>query len=202
MPQIYTLTRFDVLASNCYILDFDDFFCVVDPSVSFKDAKNKCNLYGKPKYVFLTHGHIDHFWEIESYVRAGAQVLISSVDGKILKDPNKNCSKWLTGSDISYCGEYKELYDGDIISVGDGQLKVISTPGHTAGSLCFLGEGFMFSGDTLFAEGSYGRTDLPSGNAMEMSRSLNKLLSLDGNIRIYSGHGEETTIKDTKAFFN
>ena len=74
------------------------------------------------------------------------------------------------------------------------KYSIINTPGHSIGSVCILIENFLFSGDTLFY-GSIGRTDLPTGNQVEIEQSLKKIKNLDENIIVYPGHGPSTTIK-------
>ena len=90
------------------------------------------------------------------------------------------------------------LTEGDTVSFGDAMLTVIETPGHTRGSVCYLADGLLFSGDTLFA-GSIGRTDLPGGDMSVLRRSLARLAALDGHYTVYPGHGEETTLSYEKA---
>ena len=93
-----------------------------------------------------------------------------------------------------------DIDDEDEIDFKNGYVfKVISTPFHTNGSVCFLSEkeNALFTGDTLF-KGSIGRTDLPKGNERLISSSLKKLLKLDDNLKIYPGHGDETTLKKEK----
>jgi len=86
------------------------------------------------------------------------------------------------------------LEDGQIIEVGNLKLKVIHTPGHSAGGVCFLVDKILFSGDTLFAD-SVGRTDLPGGSYETLGNSIkNKLFTLNEDITVYPGHGESTTI--------
>jgi glyoxylase-like metal-dependent hydrolase (beta-lactamase superfamily II) len=81
------------------------------------------------------------------------------------------------------------LKDGDTLSLGDETLKIISTPGHSKGSICILCGDKLISGDTLFANG-FGRYDLHGGNANELSESLASLKTLDPELRIYPGHGD------------
>ncbi len=86
------------------------------------------------------------------------------------------------------------LKDGDTIPIGDGTLKVLHTPGHTAGSCCYLGEEVLFTGDTLMA-GSAGRTDFPTGNWAALSRSLHRLAEIPGDRKVFPGHGPSTTLQ-------
>ena len=201
--EIFRLTDDKKFASNCYILVSEKSFSVVDPSISYEDALMRVPAISslEPEYVLLTHGHLDHIWEIDTYVERGLKVLVSEEDGKMLSDTALNCAFMLRGKINSYKGEYQVIKDGEAIKVGDNDFKVISTPGHTKGSLCYLSDEIIFTGDTLFAGGSYGRYDLPSGNREELSASLRKLFMLPEDLRVYSGHGEATKLKDTKSFF-
>lgn len=200
--EIITLTDDYTFASNCYIILSGDSFSVIDPSVSYQKAEKVIPELKKYRsgYVLLTHGHADHFWEIQSYVNVGCEVLITDRDAKIAADENLNCAA-LFGKHLTYNGEYRVINDGQILKVGEVEFKVMQTPGHTEGSVCYIADGIAFTGDTLFANGGYGRFDLPSGNIVRLKESLNKLFALDENIKIYSGHGPETTLGETKSFF-
>ncbi|MDP3044868.1 MAG: MBL fold metallo-hydrolase, partial [Bacillota bacterium] len=88
----------------------------------------------------------------------------------------------------------RELSDGEEISVGSKGLKVLHTPGHTRGGISLVGDGLVFSGDTLFC-GGVGRTDFPGGSMPTLVSSIkNKLLNLPDDTTVYPGHGPETTI--------
>ena len=201
--EIITLTDKKTFASNCYILLSETTFSVVDPSVSYEEAKMAIPKLSelRAEYIMLTHGHIDHIWHIDSYVKAGGRVLVSSADAALAKDRMLNCAFMLKGNISEYCGDYKEIQDGEHINVAGCDFVVMETPGHTGGSVCYLSDGVVFTGDTLFANGSYGRYDLPTGDLSKLRQSLKKLLSLNEDLVVYSGHGEITTLKDTKAFF-
>ena len=200
--KIITLNGDYVLTSNCYIILSSGSFSVVDPSVSYKKAKEfipDLENY-TPQYVLLTHGHADHLWEIQSYVDVGCKVISTDRDAALAADSNLNCS-FLFDMNTSYVGEHITVRDGDIIKVGDAVFTVLETPGHTSGSVCYLTDGVVFTGDTLFASGGYGRFDLPSGNIAQLRESLSRLFALDGSLTVYSGHGPLTTLGETKSFF-
>jgi hydroxyacylglutathione hydrolase len=98
----------------------------------------------------------------------------------------------------NYAGEIIYVEEGDSIKLGNDSLKVLLTPGHSPGSLSFYNEegGFVISGDALFYR-SIGRTDLPGGNHAQLLKSIREqLFSLPGNTKVYSGHGQATTIAD------
>jgi glyoxylase-like metal-dependent hydrolase (beta-lactamase superfamily II) len=201
--KIIPLNRYDIFASNSYLLILNDAIAVIDPSVGYGDA---VRIYPEiadksKKTILLTHGHMDHFYEIYTYVNNGFEVVVSEEDGRILADRTKNCA-FMLQSDISgYDGAVKTVFDGDIIELGEARIEVIATPGHTIGSVCYRIGNDIFTGDTLFADGGYGRFDLPTGNRILLKSSLERLLSLDGGCRIYPGHGAVCTIEETKAFF-
>jgi glyoxylase-like metal-dependent hydrolase (beta-lactamase superfamily II) len=201
--KIIPINRNDIFASNSYLIMSDDDLAIVDPSVSYDEIMIRYpEIEGKNnKTVLLTHGHMDHFYEIYSYTEKGFDVVVSKEDGKILSDPKKNCAIMLSADINGYDGAFREVSDGDLIKFGDNSIEVIATPGHTEGSVCYKIDTDIFTGDTLFASGGYGRFDLPTGNFVLLKRSLEYLLSLDLSFKIYPGHGEISTIEETKAFF-
>jgi len=186
------------LASNCYIL-----YCqntkkaaIVDPgaeeqSIINQIQRNKLDV----QYILLTHGHFDHIGAVK-YLREelNAPVAIHAEDADCLNDDSKNLSFYM-GMDIGGQGTADiMLKNRDKLYVGDITLKVIHTPGHSRGSVCFLSSRAVFTGDTLF-HGSIGRSDFPGGDFKELINSINnKLLVLDDNCIIYPGHGPASTI--------
>jgi len=183
-------------ASNCYIVGDDGEGMIVDPGDEAKRIMNEVkDLRLDIKIIALTHGHIDHIGALKEVKEAtGAQVAIHSDDVKVLKD--KFLSIFLGIRHRSPPDPDRLLNDGDVISVGKLKFTVIHTPGHSRGSICFLGDGVLFSGDTLFNCG-VGRSDLPGsgGNHNQLIDSIQRrLLALDDDIKVYPGHGPETTI--------
>ena len=147
----------------------------------------------------LTHCHFDHILGVKKIKEeTNATIFISEQDKDGLKDSRLSLASEVRQAQHSV--EADELiYNNTLIPFYDTDIKVISTPGHTKGSVCFLIKDKLFSGDTLFS-GSIGRTDFPTGNYGEIKESLKKLLKLNENIVVYPGHGEATTIKDEKNF--
>ncbi|MBQ9744213.1 MAG: MBL fold metallo-hydrolase [Clostridia bacterium] len=157
-------------------------------------------------YIVLTHGHFDHAHYIDEYAGAfpDAEIICHSDELKVLYDPDANLSAFISQGRC-YDHPYKAVVDGDILTL-DSQdeddvisLKIIHSPGHTPGSICLLSEkmGVMLTGDVLFANG-YGRVDFKYGSMADMRRSLKAILSLDGSIIFYPGHGESSKIKDER----
>lgn len=185
-------------ASNCYIVGSENNKegMIIDPGDEAKRILNEVKDLGLDiKIVALTHGHIDHIGALKEVKEAtGAQVAIHTDDVRVLKD--KFLSIFLGIRHRSPPPPNRLLNDSDTISVGEFKFTVIHTPGHSQGSICLLGEGVLFSGDTLFNYG-VGRSDLPGsgGNHNQLIDSIQRrLLVLDDNIKVYPGHGPDTTI--------
>ncbi|PYG87421.1 glyoxylase-like metal-dependent hydrolase (beta-lactamase superfamily II) [Ruminiclostridium sufflavum DSM 19573] len=145
--------------------------------------------------VILTHGHIDHIIELNDIIKGtNAMVYIHTDDENALKDARFNLSAF-AGRAFSYQGKYEVLRDGGRIQLEDLELRIIHTPGHTAGSICIEVNNTLFSGDTLFRFG-YGRVDFPNGSFEDIYRSIvNKLFALPDGMVVYPGHGNSTTIE-------
>ncbi|WP_085875921.1 MBL fold metallo-hydrolase [Peptoniphilus vaginalis] len=187
------------LQENCFIL-FDenkDAF-VVDPGESSENIieaieKNSLNI----KYILLTHGHFDHVGAVAALVeKYKAPVYISKKDRAFLESP-KEVRASAFGMQIEAADVDVFVKDGDEIPFSGGTIKVIETPGHTLGSVCYLFENYLFAGDTLF-NGSIGRTDFPESDHSLMVESLKKLKKLDDEIYVLSGHGPESQMSYEK----
>lgn len=179
-------------ASNTYIISCNGECAVIDPSTPYDS-----NLYqGRLKYILLTHGHFDHMLDIDSWVNStDAEVVISVDDQFMLSDSTLNCYKIFNGSDGGYSGKFATVRNLDTLQLGDKEIKVISTPGHTKGSVIYLVDDSCFVGDTVFAGGGYGRFDLPTGNAIELRDSIKLVTGLPKNTVLYPGHGATTTVE-------
>ena len=151
--------------------------------------------------MLLTHCHYDHIIGINSYHDHGIPIYVSREDGALLSDP-VGCAAVLFGrSDGVYCGEYSVPDENAQLTAGDQTLRVIRTPGHTAGSVCYLGDGYIFTGDTIFCRGSYGRYDLPTGDGDELFCSIKSLLQLPPDTVIYPGHMGCSTIGEERKYY-
>ncbi len=146
------------------------------------------------KYIILTHAHFDHIGALEEVAeKTGAEVVIHELEAHALTDPRYNLST-LAGVPENKRGADITVKEGDLIKLGDTEIKFIHTPGHTPGCMCiFVGDDDLITGDTLFY-GSIGRTDFEGGSFAQMKESLERLASFDDEITIYPGHGEESTI--------
>jgi len=149
--------------------------------------------------VWLTHRHIDHVAALDEVLRMypGVPVMLHAEDVEWTFSPLNRIPPYMTVPKRP--ASLRVIGEGDILGVGKESVRVLSTPGHSPGSVCFLDETgtLMFSGDTLFC-GGMGRTDLPGGDVRLMRESLNRLRALDPSIRVIPGHGPETTIEDER----
>ena len=186
--------------SNCYILcangDDGKLHCaLIDPSCPANKILERISALGATlDLIILTHGHFDHIYNLDALkAKTGAPACVHKNDAEMLSDGRKNAYSLFFGKNFATYSADRLLEDGDELVIGQESLKVISTPGHSKGSICLLGNGFMITGDTLFAEG-YGRCDLYGGDAMALLSSLRSLKNYDPALIIYPGHGESETL--------
>ena len=178
-------------ASNCYALISGTHALIIDPSSSTKAILKVIENEGATlDGILLTHGHFDHILSLDMLRdTTGVPAYIHKDDAIMLTDGKKNAFFELFGRERVYKPAEILVSDGDRIPLGDEVLTVYHTPGHTHGSVCFLSDGVIFSGDTVFAE-TYGRCDLWNGDIKEMRDSLKKLSKLDPSLTLYPGHGK------------
>ena len=188
-------------ASNAYLIVDDDSkeFAVVDPSTDPGAADAYFQDGYKLKYVLLTHGHFDHIFFVDEWRAFGGSVCIHEGDAEFLGDPSKSLYLQFFARDTKHKDADVLLYEGSILMLGKNKIEVISTPGHTKGSICYLFEDTMLSGDTLFA-GSIGRTDLYGSSVSDMQASIEKLSAIKTDYTVYPGHGGKTTLAAEKKY--
>ncbi len=144
--------------------------------------------------IWLTHAHFDHILGVaEVKAATGAPVYLHPLD-RALYDSLPQQAEWMGMAAPPAPAPDAELTDGQRLQVGSVELTVRHTPGHSPGSVSFLGRGLVIGGDVLF-NGSIGRTDLPGGNGADLLHSIQSVfLTLPDSTLVHSGHGPETTI--------
>ena len=194
---------FEEDTSNVYIVGDDgNNVIIVDPGNNRNNhlIRHLEKLNVNVKAIFLTHGHYDHIEAVKDIKDKykDAKIYIHYLEEEFLNNPKLNLSsRHLTNHDvIEYDYETISVTDNEIIDIVNLKIKVIHTPFHTRGSVCYLllDKQILFSGDTLFYR-SIGRSDLPTGNNKQIPSSLLKLAKLDEKINVYPGHGRKTTIE-------
>lgn len=146
------------------------------------------------QYILLTHGHFDHIMGLNDLKKELNTEAVICKDDLVISDNINEFTRLFNWPDSVPPVYEKYIKDGDVITVGNMNIKVIHTPGHTEGGVCYLIQDNLFSGDTLF-RGSVGRTDLFGGDFSKLSDSItSKLFKLDNDIKVFPGHGPMTTI--------
>ncbi len=189
-----------VLEENCYIVYDKEGTCVIidpgDDSETIADHIAENDL--TPKAILLTHGHFDHTGAVVALKERyeALPVYIHYDDRKMLSEPEQQSAFDYGVNDEFEADKY--IQDGEKLCFGTLEFTVIHTPGHTKGSCCFLCEGALFTGDTLFRR-SVGRVDLPGGSESAMMRTLReKIAVLPGYLSVHPGHGDFSTIAEEK----
>jgi len=201
MLQIKVLT-FNPVQENTYVLYNEVNECIIiDPGCYFDREKEDLqsfieNRKLQPKILLNTHCHLDHVFGNKFISEAYQLTLhIHPEEEELLKMAPASGLMFNLPFD-NYKGELIFIQEGEIVSLGDDRLEVIHAPGHSPGSVCFYCEKqkFIIGGDVLFFN-SIGRTDLPGGNHNDLVRNIKeKLFKLPGDVKVYPGHGPETTI--------
>ena len=186
--------------TNCYLAWGEDATsCVViDPGYEPERVLALAEKLGKRiDAVLLTHGHFDHVGGVEAIIRAtGCKLWMREADYTQHKTRENDFLYPIHDCDFT---EVQLCEEGDVIRLGGLALTVMETPGHTWGSVCYLCEDTIFSGDTLF-QGSCGRTDLPGGDGRTLMESLARLGELEGDFVVRPGHGPATTLAEEKRY--
>lgn len=195
--------------TNAYILkDKNTSNCIViDPAYNGKYISECVNiLNAKLTVIYLTHCHGDHTAALEELYNTNndnnVKILIHEKDKQGIFDEEKNCKYILSEPNFERLTEedIDTVKDGDVLCIGDINLKVIHTPGHTNGCTMLYEkeEKILITGDTLFSD-CYGRTDLKSSSILDMKQSLNKVFEqFDNDVMIYPGHGDACLFGDAK----
>ena len=199
MLNIHTLPLGDY-QTNTYIVHAEDSktCAILDPGYEGPVILEKVKALGLTvDAILLTHGHFDHVGAVEEIVEAtGCKLWMSQSDWSQTNTPVNHFFYPLANCDFT---EVQFCEEGEMITAGGLTFRVMETPGHTWGSVCYICQNAMFSGDTLFAR-SCGRTDLPGGRWEILKESLRRLSELEENFTVYPGHGESTTLSAEKKY--
>ncbi len=185
------------IMANCFIVGCKETLeaVVIDPG---DEAEKILGLVAeldlKVRFIINTHGHFDHVSANKGVNAATkAPILIHALDAPMLEKISASAANWGLSAENSPSPD-RTIDDGDTITFGKITFKVIHTPGHTPGGISLFADGHVFVGDTLFA-GSIGRTDFPGGDFETLKSSIqDKLFGLGDDVRVYTGHGPETSI--------
>ena len=188
------------MSVNCLII-YDETTktgAVVDPGGENCTEKilSKCEAAGiTVKYILLTHAHFDHMLSLEALREAtGAPLALHAHDADSITDPSLTYMEQFAKITEGCKPAEITLWDGDTLELGETVLTVMHTPGHTMGSVCYMADGIILTGDTLFCSG-IGRSDLYGGDEMELKDSLKRLVRLEGDYKLYPGHGGTTSME-------
>ena len=198
--------EFSPIQENTYILynEFNDCI-IIDPGCYFEEEKESladfiAGMALKPVLLLNTHCHLDHVFGNKFVAeKYGLTLQIHEGEKKVLDFAPASGLLYNMPFD-NYAGEFNYLSEGDIIQLGNDELKVLFTPGHSPASISFYSEkdGFLISGDVLFNH-SIGRTDLPGGNFEMLIKSIKtQLFVLPNETKVFSGHGPVTSIGQEK----
>ena len=193
-----------MLSTNCYVVENPDSqkVLIVDPGDSPLEIERQIDeIDGDPEAILLTHGHFDHMLAADALRKKyHIPVYVHEKEQHLLGDPKENLSG-LWSKPYTMQAD-KTVKEGDVLHLADFEIHVLATPGHTAGGVCYYipAAKTLFSGDTLFFE-SYGRYDFPTSSGRELTASVKRLLKeLPGDVTVYPGHNDETTIEHEKRY--
>lgn len=193
--ELYTLIT-GICETNTYIvIDGSGVAFAVDPGSDaqriFDFVRSKNAIL---KYILITHMHFDHIGAVAELREYGAKTIVPRIDFD-LSDINTEFGSY---AEVKPFVADMLISDDSELNFGEHKIKVLATPGHTPGSVCYiLDDKIIFSGDTLF-QSSVGRTDFSYGDSILLRQSLKKLFALPHNFVIYPGHGQATTLDAEK----
>ena len=184
------------LETNCYILaNEENDALIIDPGDDGEKIVSKLDK-SRPSAILLTHGHYDHIGAV-NFLADKLKIPIYAGQNEIemLVDPDMNFSS-MFAKPISV--RAKPISQSILNKLGFHRLRIIELPGHTLGSIGVVGDDFIISGDTVFAGGGIGRTDLPHSDTRKLVESVNKILELPDDLILYPGHGGRSLLRREK----
>ena len=184
--------------TNTYIISNEGKCIIVDPGLDFYDYSLEIKNKYEVEAILITHGHIDHIDGIKYF--SNVPIYIHELDEEFLYDSKLSLYNWmgLRSPFMKNSLKINRIKENDVLNLIGFEFKVIHTPGHTRGSVCYLYKNKLLSGDTLF-KNSCGRTDFPTGSPSDMRKSLKRIVSeFSDMIDVYPGHEGKTKIKDEK----
>ena len=175
----------------CYVVwqEDRDACIVIDPGAEAERIR-KAAEGRRIAAILLTHGHFDHIGAVEALMRDGAgetRLFIHPLDRPMLTDPELNASRGLMRLEVKAPDATDSVREGDELALAGMSVRVMHTPGHTPGSVCYRIGDDLFTGDTLFEHG-WGRTDLPGGSEQDMFHSLRRLIPISREMNVHPGH--------------
>ncbi|MEX2275518.1 MAG: MBL fold metallo-hydrolase [Actinomycetota bacterium] len=184
----------NAFATNCWMAaaEGSEEAVVVDPGFDHERIRASLDSAGKtPVAALATHGHYDHVGAAAAFCGDELPFYIHEADRLALTDSGS----WGAGSPTPPVPvkDVRTLVGGDVLTFAGFRIEVLHTPGHTPGSVCFVTDGLVFSGDLIFA-GSIGRHDFPNSSARDIRTSLRRFLELDDGLPVYPGHGPKTSV--------
>ena len=187
-----------MLSTNCYVVENPDSqkVLIVDPGDSPLEIERQIDeIDGDPEAILLTHGHFDHMLAADALRKKyHIPVYVHEKEQHLLGDPKENLSG-LWSKPYTMQAD-KTVKEGDVLHLADFEIHVLATPGHTAGGVCY----YIPAEKALFCE-SYGRYDFPTSSGRELIESVKRLLKeLPGDVAVYPGHNDETTIVHEKRY--
>lgn len=192
------------VATNCYLFynSSTKEAVIIDPADKASVIKQFIEEEGlQLKAILLTHGHFDHIGAAkELKEHYGVKIYAHKLEDDVLSNPLINLSAGMGRNSVSFNAD-ELISDNQILELIGLSIKVLHTPGHTVGGVCYYieSEGILFSGDALFAC-SIGRTDFPGGSSSQLINAIrDKLMVLPDDTKVFPGHGEQTYIKYEKS---
>lgn len=192
------------LQTNCYLYYLKNKNCIIidpgDDAEYIIDSIQKYEL--KPVAIVATHGHFDHLLSVSQLKETfNIPFLISKKDVFLVSSMRDRAKHWLSRKIF----EINPSVDGyllDKLEIEGFKISVLSTPGHTPGSVCLYDkdQNILFTGDLIFSDGNIGRYDFSYSNKLDLENSIQLILQLQNETKVCPGHGEETSIKKEKEF--